>query len=446
MELLEILTIQNSWWKTGQVRQENLGSFYRELFSHILAKLNKKEILSIIGPRRSGKTILIHQLIQHLLDQKTAPQRIVYLSLDNLSILKPSLIDQIVQSMAELLNEPVDEFKKPVFIFLDEVHKLAKWANQVKHWQDLNLNIKFIISGSSAMQVIKGAGESLLGRIDHHTLFPLSFKEFLNVKHQIKMQNIDIFDFRQLKKQYAQFLPYQAKIQLALKDYLKRGGYPALLNEKIEEVFKILLEYKDLSLQRDIFDLEEIRDTKTLNELVLVLASLATERLSYNKLGTILLARVNTIKRYLGLLEDIYLIKEAVVYKKPYTALKYEKKVYLVDPGMINALTMNYELKEEAKLIENIVAMHIYRLNLKQEINPRQYYWLNDGEVDVIGKNKDKVIPIEVKYRENPEILKSIKEFMHKFNAPQGIIVSKNMFQQKKDIFIVPAWLFLASV
>lgn len=446
MQLSEVLTIQNPWWKTGQVRQENLGSFQRELFGNLLAKLNKKEILSIIGPRRSGKTILIHQLIHHLLDQKTAPQRIFYLSLDNLSILKQNLIDQVIQSASELLDEPIDEFKSPVFIFLDEVHKLTKWADQVKYWQDLNLNIKFIISGSSALQVIKGAGESLLGRIDHHTLLPLSFREFLDVKYKIKTENINVFEAGQLKKQYAQFLPYQAKIQLALKDYLKRGGYPALLNEKTEEVFKILLEYKDLSLQRDIFDLEEIRDTKTLNELVLLLASLATERLSYNKLGTILLARVNTIKRYIGLLEDIYLIKEAGVYKKPYAALKYEKKIYFVDSGMINALTMNYELKEEAKLVENIVAMHIYRLNLKQEINPRQYYWLNSGEVDVIGKNKDKIIPIEVKYRENPEALKSVKEFMDKFNASRGVIVSKNIFQQKKDIFIVPAWLFLASI
>ncbi|OYT40613.1 MAG: hypothetical protein B6U86_03760, partial [Candidatus Altiarchaeales archaeon ex4484_43] len=64
-----------------------MGNFKREFFEKLTEDLKNKKVTSIIGPRRTGKTILIHQLIQNLLDKKVDPERIVYLQLDNPAIL-----------------------------------------------------------------------------------------------------------------------------------------------------------------------------------------------------------------------------------------------------------------------------------------------------------------------------------------------------------------------
>ncbi len=450
--LEEILVIQNPWWKTKQVKKEKLGEFRRPMMLEIYKKLDSGKIISLIGPRRTGKTVLIHQIIQKLLDCGVDANRIIYLQADNPNVLGDNLLDELMNFLSEFLSEPIDELKKPVYVFLDEVHKLETWGEQVKHWHDLELKIKFIVSGSSAFRILKGSGESLIGRIDHNILLSLSFREFMNVRGDLNVElfGFDIFDLEQIKNNYYNLIPYQKKIEIKLRNYLHRGGYPAIINMSIDETFRTLLEYKDLSIQRDIFEIEEVRDTKTLNELIYLLASLIGSRVSYNKLGNALLSRVNTVKKYIGLLEDIYLVKESTVYKKPYSALRQERKLFFADTGMVNALNMTYELKDISALVENAVSVAVYRKSLEYEINPKQQYWVETKEVDIIAVSKGRIMPIEVKYRETPQDIGGLLSFMEKFNTKTGIVVTKNLFkiedQEQGTILYVPAWLFMLCV
>jgi hypothetical protein len=450
--LEEILVIQNPWWKTKQVKKEKLGEFRRPMMLEIYKKLDSGKIISLIGPRRTGKTVLIHQIIQKLLDCGVDANRIIYLQADNPNVLGDNLLDELMNFVSEFLSEPIDELKKPVYVFLDEVHKLETWGEQVKHWHDLELKIKFIVSGSSAFRILKGSGESLIGRIDHNILLSLSFLEFMNVRGDLNVElfGFDIFDIEQIKNNYYNLIPHQKKIEIELRNYLHRGGYPAIINMSIDETFRTLLEYKDLSIQRDIFEIEEVRDTKTLNELIYLLASLIGNRVSYNKLGNALLSRVNTVKKYIGLLEDIYLVKESTVYKKPYSALRQERKLFFADTGMVNALNMTYELKDISALVENAVSAAVYRKSLEYEINPKQQYWVETKEVDIIAVSKGRIMPIEVKYRETPQDIGGLLSFMEKFNTKTGIVVTKNLFkiedQKQGTILYVPAWLFMLCV
>ena len=414
-------------------------------------KFKDERVVSIIGPRRTGKTVLLHQLIKKLLDDGVDSKRIIYLQTDNPYISGDNLVDELMDFISNFIYEPIDELTKTIYIFLDEVHKLKTWGEQVKHWHDLGLKIKFIISGSSALRILKGSGESLLGRIDHNILLPLNFREFMNVRHGLDIEPPG-FDIKKIKKKYYDLIPQQRKIKIGLRDYLHRGGYPALINTSIDTTFRTLLEYKDLSIQRDIFEIEQIRDTKTLNELIYLLASLVGSRISYNKLGNALLSRVNTIKKYIGLLEDIYLVKEQILYKKTYSAIRQERKVFFIDTGMINALNMTYNLKDNdmPELVENAVSSLVYRKNLEYEVNPRQHYWIETKEVDVVANIKGKLIPIEVKYRETPSDIGGLLNFMEKFNIGEGVVVTKDLFkiENRKEgtVLYVPAWLFMLCV
>ncbi len=448
MRLEDILEFQNPWWRTGKVDADRLGSFKRQMLETALSQLKEEKVVSIIGPRRVGKTVMIHQMIQKLIDNGTQPNRIVYLQLDNPDIIKEGIINNLMEFVSHSLGAPLYEMKEPVFIFLDEVHKLRSWGEEVKHWNDLKLKIKFVVTGSSAVRILKGSGESLLGRITHNLLFPLSFREFLKIKYELDVAPFGIWD---MEKEYYKLAKHAQKIQIALQDYILRGGYPAVIDDEISKVFQTLLEYKDLSLQRDVFEEEEIREGKTLNELVILLADLVGSKISYNKLGGLLLSRVNTIKRYLDMLESIYFIREMSAFRNKYSSIKYGKKIVFLDNGMMNSLNMDYSLKKMPQAAENAVCSAVYRKMTGFQLNPSLQFWSNGSEVDCIYVEKSKTFPIEIKFQAEigNDDIKGLLEFMEKFKT-DGIVASKNTFEKRringKHVAIAPLWLVLLAL
>ncbi len=444
----EILALQNKWWITKSVPYELLGEFKREIFPELVKDMKNKKITSIIGPRRVGKSILMHQLIEDLLKSGINEKRILYAQFDALQIRKPNIIKDLLDFVSEKNGEPLEELKETIYIFLDEVHKLETWSEEVKQFQDLKLKIKFVVSGSSSFRIVKGSGESLIGRINHFLLLPLNFREFLSVKG-IK---IDKINYSTLKKSYFNIIEMGSKLKIIFNEYLLKGGYPEIINER--DFSKILIDYKDLSLQRDLFELEGVRDVKSIKDLLSVLASEATERLNYSKLGAILGIKADTVKRYIGLLEDIYLITESKVFsKKPYFAVRKERKVFFVDTGMLNAVKMinNIDENHMPKLVENACAKHIFFLKSKKEITPSITYWLDEfgKEIDLILETNGEIIPIEIKFKNKilTKDINTIKKFLERFNLKKGFVITKDTFEKKniggKEIFSIPAWLFL---
>lgn len=454
MKLEDILAFQNPWWRTGNVgnEKEKLGYFERPMLNRVFSQVSAGgKVVSIIGPRQVGKTVLVHQAIQRLLKEGVAPNRIFYLPLDNPEITKSGVVNELMDFVAQAVKTPLYELETPVYVFLDEVHKLRSWGEEVKHWHDLKLKIRFTVTGSSAARILTGAGESLLGRVSHNMMFSLSFNEFLRVKYGIDVAPSGV---EQLKKTHSSLVKDKQKIRIAFADYMLRGGYPALLNEETSGVFQTLLEYKDLSLQRDIFDVEEVRDSKTINELISILAESVGSKVSYNKLGTLLLSRVNTVKRYLSMLESIYFVKEMSTFRnKKYSSAKYGKKVIFLDNGMMNSLNTDYEMKKMPQAVENAVCSAVYRKMTDFEMNPELQFWSNgNGEVDCILRDGAKtVLPIEVKFREtvSDDDMKGLVGFMDKLGTDAGLLVSKDTFEERnisgKRLILVPAWLFLLA-
>lgn len=450
-DLQSILASQNPWWKTGTVALES-KPIKRELFEKLWAELDNRKITAIIGPRRSGKTYVIHQLIDKLLKGGVEKERIIYLQIE-VYLNRKNLIAEVMDFIKIMLKEPPSEFKSKVYFFIDEAHKLAGWADEAKYWHDLNLkNLKIVVSGSSGLNILKGAGESLIGRANHIILLPLSFREFLSAKYGIETQNRGIETAEEIYKKHFSDIE---KIEIAFQDYLHAGGYPSVAGKNAHDAFQNLLEYKDLALQRDIFELEEIRDAKNLNEMVFVLSSLIGNRLNYSKIGNLVGIKVHSVKKYIGLLEDIFLLRELMVYsKKPYFSVRKERKICFIDTGMANALNNNLEVPAAfvPALAENAVSAHILRKRFEYEINPTHYYWVSDtGEIDVVALKDGKTYPVEVKYQN--EIYdcdkKTLLEFMEKFGQNEGIVVTKRLFKKEKidgkEILLIPAWLFMMA-
>ena len=204
----EVIFNINPWWKTHQVKKTQLGSIKREPFLSLIKSLTKNnKILCLYGPRRAGKTTLLYEMINFLIkEQKVSTQRILFLTFDSYKLSSLDF-DSIIYDFCQYIEEPTDNLKDNIYIFCDEIHKLDNWANKIKYWHDNNTKIKFVISGSSTSNILKGSGESLMGRINFQLILPLSFQELLADKLEKKLIDTELSPFNTplLNHQYRHF-------------------------------------------------------------------------------------------------------------------------------------------------------------------------------------------------------------------------------------------------
>src|SRR5262249_41361171 len=131
------------------------------------------------GPRQVGKTTAIYQIIQDLLGAGTAASEILFVRFD-LEVLReePAALRTILRWYVESVRRRPLEEGRPTYLFLDEVHKLRRWHEEVKHIGD-TFPMRMLLTGSSSVLVARGGRESLAGRVFTTELPAFSFREVL---------------------------------------------------------------------------------------------------------------------------------------------------------------------------------------------------------------------------------------------------------------------------
>lgn len=450
MELmLEEIIIQNPWWKTKRVSESKLGKIRRSEFDLLKEELEDKKITCLLGPRRSGKTTLIYELVEHLLRNGISERNILFISFDNPRIrlsLQHNFDETIREFSNVMIREPIDRLTGNAYVFLDEIHKLDDWGNIIKYWQDLGLKIKFIVSGSSSLRILKGSGESLLGRINFHLILPLKFSEFTG-----RAVRADFRNYNEIKKAHDELLLEKQELLIKLDEYILKGGFPEVFDiTDIERVYEVLKQYKTLTINRDILDLKNIKEPRILSDLADLLSDHMAQRISYSAFADILDVKVDTVKNYITYLEECFLIYTAYLYsKKQVISTRKEKKLFFIDCGLRNSLLLK-EINdlEKTKIVENIIFFHILSLK-KRELFPRIFYWLDKArnEVDIVISFKNEVIPIEVKYSDNigKKDIRGLIKFCEEFKA-RGLVITKDILKNEGNIMFIPAWLFLTII
>ncbi len=182
-ELLNILHIHNPWW-TG--KNQTLPSKKRGEYFTLQTALWDKQITAIIGPRRTGKSIIMQQLIQQLLVEKTNQKNILFTQLDESLFVteKNTLIQHIITVYAKyILSCDLNSLPEKIYIFFDEIQQVDKWSEALKSYYDKGYQIKFIVSGSSAAGITRGSSESLAGRVSINILPTLKFADYLRFRN-----------------------------------------------------------------------------------------------------------------------------------------------------------------------------------------------------------------------------------------------------------------------
>ena len=450
--MLDNLRIQNPWWRTGKVPEPMLGNIARRDFGKLVEGLDRKEIMALIGPRRSGKTTLLHSVVAHLLKKGASADRILYMSCDNPKIrisVETGFDELFADYVTSVIREPMDSLSSKIYVLLDELYKVRDWGNVIKYWQDLNLPIKFLISGSSTSRILKGSGESLLGRIRFYTILPLVFTEYLGIEEKRV-----IFDHEALSERYLDMLPGKDRILVALEEYMLKGGYPEIFQvSNPDEAYEILRLYKTLAVTRDIIDMRKIKQPRMLGDIVDLLADTITTPVNYSNFADVLKIKSDTVKKYISYLEESFLISTVYAFSKSrVTSTRKDKKIYFMDHGLRNSLLLTeIDESEKSRIIENVVFFHLYHMK-KTDLFPKIFYWRRHYEVDFVINIEKRFYPLEVKYRKNvtPGSLKGLLSFMDRYGLHEGIVITRDQFEERtfgeKRIGFVPAWLFLVSV
>lgn len=416
---LERLARFNEWWTTKKVKPTLLHARKRPLFFDILKYMNNRQMLLITGLRRVGKTTLMYQLIQDLLDKKTKAETILYFSFDEEIV----DFDELLQAYEEkvLLKKIRDE---KAYLFLDEIQKCKDWQNKIKIIYDIYPKIKIIISGSASVQIDRKAKESLAGRLFDFLLEPLTFQEFLewkNVRIDIKRINL-----------------YQREAAPLFYDYLRKGGFPEIISEDDDE--KIRKYVKNNIIERVIYkDLPEefgIKDYELLKTLVEMIAREPGMIINYDSLSRDLHKNKRTIINYFFYLEYAMLIKTIANYRSGFMVSSRKlKKAYITNTAIPFVIVENfYSDSFLEKIAENFAII----------VTGAKNYYRNSYEVDIVLKNGERIIPIEVKYGE-PETRSTLK-FLSEFNLKKAIILTKDIFDKRtingKSLLFVPVWAF----
>ncbi len=428
------LRLDNPWWVAG----EGIDAQYHHLperaylnsFVRLIQQRDVHRAVVLLGPRRVGKTVLVHQAIKHLLTNQIVPGRdILYISLET-PIFTGIALENIVNRFQKLFQRPSNS---PLFIFFDEIQYLKDWEIHLKSLVDSYQSLKFIATGSAAAALKTKSLESGAGRFTEFLLPPLTFAEFLRF---IERED-ELIEKHESEKGHPRYSARDIfELNKELINYINFGGYPeAVFKKTIRDDPRrfIKSDIIDKVLLRDLPSLYGISDIQELNSLFNNLAYNTAEELSLEGLSKTAHVAKNTLQNYLKYLEAAFLIRR--VRRVDENAAHFKRaatfKVYLTNPSMRAALFGPAKENDEAMGHLMETAVFSQWLHNSAYVESLYYARWKKGEVDFVSLDPGTQRPrfsVEVKWSDRAfEDFKEIKatiEFNRKHKMPRNPLVT----------------------
>lgn len=401
----------------------------RIIETEILPFINRREVISLLGSRQSGKTTLLKHLQENLIKKN---KKIAYITFENKQSLQ--LFNDLEEFMAFYQNYDI--------LIIDEFHYVKEGGQKLKFLYDTT-DKKFLISGSSSLELTFQTGKYMVGRMVTFKLSPFSFEEFLLATNE------SLFNVYSLNKPLSQIIKYH--LMKNFETYLIYGGYPAVVLTKSKtEKEKILEGIIENYLLRDIKDLLTLI---TEDELILLTKLLATQignLINYNELSTLSRLPYKQLLKHLEILKKTYIVDLVRPYStNKRTELVKNPKVYFFDLGFRNYLLGDFRSFDKRQDIGALVENYIFtKLSSNQKITTRINFWRtkSGAEVDFIIEKQGNIIPIEVKYSSSPVIGKSLYSFFNKYQPNKAYVITKDIEKEVKiggvKVFFIPAYRF----
>ena len=442
--VLKRIRLENTWWREPggiltEYKKMKARAYLKSFLPLISQRLPRRAVV-LMGPRRVGKTVMIHHAIQSLLDRGIKPKLIYYISVDH-----PIYNGLSLEDLVELYSKAsgIDPRSDECFVFFDEIQYLRNWEQHLKVLVDDNPNLKCVASGSAAAALRLKSTESGAGRFTEFLLPPLTFYEYLELLEKryisIETEEDDIYVSHDIEKLNAAFL-----------DYVNFGGYPEVIfSERIQQdpARFIKADIIDKVLLRDLPSLYGIKDIQELNSLFTYLAYNTAGEVSLEGMSQHSGVAKNTLKRYIEYLEAAFLLR--VVHRVDQKARRFSRvhhfKVYLTNPSMRSALFSPVEANDASmgRLIETAIFSQWF--HLPNRLHYARWGQKKKREVDIIRLNPDQTIrdAIEVKWSDRKETPAALLEFCLSNNLSIARVTTKSYHRVEKmrnvQIFYIPA-------
>lgn len=401
---------------------------HRELEKKIKSFLRRREILTILGPRQAGKTTFLEYLKDVLEKAGRKVKFITFEKREDLSLFQDNLEDF------------KDLYSDYDIVIIDEFQYAKDGGQKLKYLYDTT-KMKYIISGSSSLELTFQTGKYLVGRMFRLNLLPFSFREFLFHADQelrsLLQKRESNLDFQKFKPAYAFGEEINRRLEKHFEKYLIYGGYPAVVLAKEEKVKqKVLESILENYLLKDIKSLLQLATEDELVRLVKFLATQVGNLIEYRELSNSSGLRYKELLKHLEILKQTYIID----FIKPFftnkrTELTKTPKVYFIDSGLRNFSLLDFRsasLREDiGKLAENYT---FTVLNQQGNLFKELHFWRtkSKAEVDFVVRDKNELMPLEVKYSSHPAIGKSLYSFIEKFNPSKAVILTKGISGEKR--------------
>jgi predicted AAA+ superfamily ATPase len=427
-QVVKRLDIENPWWKDGRI-PKIFRSFkpraYLKLFYPLVESRKIRRATVLMGPRRVGKTVLIHHAIQNLIETGISPKQIVYFSVDH-----PIYNGLALEAFLDIFSQAtgINYIEDECFIFFDEIQYLKNWEIHLKAIVDRFPNLKCTVSGSAAAALRLKSHESGAGRFTDFLLPPLTFHEYLDLLGKNDMvvapdSNRGSFTTPDIEALNDSFV-----------HYLNFGGYPEVIfSEEIQSDPDRFIKNDiiDNVLLRDLPGLYGVQDIQELNYLFTTLAFNTSNEVSLEELSKGSGVAKNTIKKYIEYLEAAFLIR--TVHRVDRTAKRFKRanffKVYLTNPSIRSALFSPITSDDPA--MGEVAETAVYSQWFHSDVLLHYSRWKN-GEVDIvnIGKEQKVMWAIEVKWTDRfyhkPAELKNLLRFCHANNLDNAAVTTKS--------------------
>lgn len=363
----------------------------------ILKDLSKK-MAFIAGPRQAGKTWLAKSIGKEF-------NNTMYLNYDHAADKKIIREEKWLESTDLLI--------------LDEIHKMPKWKNYLKGIYDTKLTrLKILVTGSARLDIYNQVGDSLAGRYFLHRLMPLSPAELTLLS-----------------------IPFE------LDHFLQFSAFPEpFLENELSEVKRWRQQYIGSLIREDVLDFDNIQNLRAIQLLFSLLRQRVGSSISYQSLSEDIGVSPHTVKKYIRILEALYIIFLVTPHSKNIArSIVKEPKIYFFDTGLVEG--------DDGAIFENFVATCLLKhvlAKIDYDAEEYQLHYLRTREKQEVDfalscKNEIKTL-VEVKISDD-EISKSLKYFCHRYSL-KGVQIVKNLKHeyQHKGIEVLKALNFLKSL
>lgn len=394
------------------------------------------KIITLAGVRRSGKTYHLFSLMNQLKANGIANERLLYFNFEDERLhLTSGDLDLILQAYQELY--PTQKLADCYFFF-DEIQEVEGWEKFVGRIY-ASISQQIFITGSNAKLLSKEIATALRGRTITFEVYPLSFAEYIGIlspglnSHSStdRATLINLFD-----------------------RFMHQGGFPELVRQEDELKDKVLQEYFNVMVLRDLIERYQISNSSTLKYFCKRVIGSSGGEFSVNKIYNELKSQgyqvgKDTLYLYQNYVEAIYLNR--FINKYSHSVVKAEssqKKCYVIDQGIGAAL--DYKLSQDkGRLLETTVALELLKqgkqIAYQQNGSECDFVVIEKGEVTTAIQVAADVVDVKTKERE----IKGLVQACLKFSLSSGIILTFDHAEQMEhdgvQINIIPAWQFFLN-